>query len=269
MDYDLIVERSRESTLQNWIATVHDEDVIRLVAKYRPGQPECTIESVLGGSFNVCFKVAFADGLRWIVRVPKPGRVMFMEKKVRDEVAVMKYIKSTTSIPVPDIIAFGTGEDNVGGFGPLMITEFIFGDNLGVKLFDSNSDQDFEESIYRQIAGFLLQLSNCRFDTIGSLSMDSHGDEPTWSVRTRPLTLAINEFLRGGGVNLYGKSSNIILPCQVSNLKIDVRSLEALYIDVSILPQNCGAKVGPPTPTAKLDRRSRRRNQEVKAPPTL
>lgn len=79
---------------------------------------------------------------------PKPGRVMFMEKKVRDEVAVMKYIKSTTSIPVPDIIAFGTAEDNVGGFGPFMITEFIVGDNLGVKLFDGNSNQGFEESIY-------------------------------------------------------------------------------------------------------------------------
>jgi hypothetical protein len=214
----------------------------------------------------VCFKVAFADGLRWIVRVPKPGRVMFMEKKVRDEVAVMKKIKSNTNIPVPDIIAFGTAADNVGGFGPFMITEFIFGDNLGVKLFDSNSDPDFEESIYRQIAGFLLQPSTCRFDTIGSLSIDSHGDETTWSVRTKPLTLAINEFLRGGGVNLYSKSSNVILLCQVSYSKIDARSLEALYIDVSILPQYRGAKVGPPTPTAKLDRRSRRRYQEVKAP---
>ncbi|ESZ98208.1 phosphotransferase family protein [Sclerotinia borealis F-4128] len=206
MDYDLIIERSRESILQNWIATVRDEDVIRLVARYRPGQPECTIESVLGGSFNVCFKIAFADGLRWIVRVPKPGRVMFMEKKVRDEVAVIKYIKSTTSIPVPDIIAFGTADDNVGGFGPFMITEFICGDNLGVKLFDTNSNQDFEESIYRQIAGFLLQLSKCRFDKIGSLFMDSNGYQPTWSVKTKPLTLAINETLRGGCVNLYGIS---------------------------------------------------------------
>lgn len=86
--------------------------------------------------------------------------------------------------------------------------------------------------------------------------MDIHVDQPTWSVRTRPLTLAINELLRGGGVDLYGKSSNLILICQVSKSKIYVRLLEALYIDVSILPQNCGAKVGPPTPTAKLDRRS-------------
>lgn len=108
----------------------------------------------------MCFKVAFTDDVRWIVGIPKPGRAMLMEKKVQDEVAVMKYIKSTTSIPVPDIIAFGTAEDNVGGFGPFIITEFISGDNLGVKLFDSNSDPDFEDSIYRQIAGFLLQLSN-------------------------------------------------------------------------------------------------------------
>lgn len=102
-----------------------------------------------------------------------------MEKKVRVEVAVMKYVKSTTSIPVPAIIAFRTAEDKGAGFSPLMITEFIFEDNLGVKLFDSHSNQNLEESINRQIAGFLLQLSNCRFDAIGSLSMDSQGDGPT------------------------------------------------------------------------------------------
>jgi aminoglycoside phosphotransferase (APT) family kinase protein len=110
MDYDLIVERSQESALRSWIANVRDEDVIRLAAKYRPGQPQCTVEQVLGGSFNVCFKVAFSDGLRWVVRVPKPGRVMFMEKQVRDTVAVMKKIQSTTRIPVPNIIAFGTAK---------------------------------------------------------------------------------------------------------------------------------------------------------------
>ena len=225
MDYDLILERSRESTLRNWAANVHDEDVICLAAKYRPDQPQCIVECVLGGSFNICYQVVFTDGLQWIVRVPKPGRSMYMEEKVRCEVAAMMYIKSNTSIPVPDIIAFGSAEDNVGGLGPFMITEFVVGDNLGVKLFDRNLNQDFEESIYRQIAGFLLQLSNCKFDTIGSLSMDSYKGEPTWSVQGRPLTLAINEVLRGGGVNLYGKSSNITPLSQVSDSKIYIRSL--------------------------------------------
>jgi aminoglycoside phosphotransferase (APT) family kinase protein len=153
MDYDLIIERSQESTLRNWIANVRDE-----------------------------------------VRAPKPGRVMFMEKQVRDTVAVMKKIQSTTRISVPSIIAFGTAEDNVGGFGPFMINEFVFGGNLAAKLFD-NPDEDFEESIYRQIAGFLLELSGCRFHTIGSLSMDNHGDNHTWPVKTRPLTWLSMRFL--------------------------------------------------------------------------
>lgn len=209
MDYDIILERSRDSTLRDWVFNVKDEDVIRLAAKYRPDQPQCILECILGGSFNICYKIRFTDGLQWIVRVPKPGRSMYREEKVRSEVAVIKYIKLNTSIPVPDIIAFGSAEDNIGGFGPFMITEFVVGDNLGVKLFNDNLNQDFEESIYRQIAGFLLQLSNCKFDTIGSLSMDSHKGEPSWSIRGRPLTLAINEVFRGGGVNLYGKFSNI------------------------------------------------------------
>lgn len=56
---------------------------------------------------NICYQVVFTDGLQWIVRVPKPGRSMYMEEKVRGEVAAIKYIKLNTSIPVPDIIAFG------------------------------------------------------------------------------------------------------------------------------------------------------------------
>jgi hypothetical protein len=62
MEYDLVIERSRESTLQNWIANVRDEDVIRSAAQYRPDRPQNTVECVLGGNFDVCFKVAFADG---------------------------------------------------------------------------------------------------------------------------------------------------------------------------------------------------------------
>lgn len=66
-----------------------------------------------------------------------------------------------------------------GRLVPFMITEFIVGDKPGVKLFDSNSKYDFEESIHCPIARFLLQLSNYRFSKFGSLSMDSHGDQPT------------------------------------------------------------------------------------------
>lgn len=235
MDANLIVEQLREREFRDWKATINDENVIRLTTKYRPAPLVDRVEGVLEGSFNSCFKVAFSDGIRWMIRVPKPGRSMHMEEKVRGEVAVMKYIKSNTSIPVPDIIAFGTAEDNVGGFGPFMITEFMIGENLGDKLFSSDVDEGFEETIYRQISGFLLQLSNCTFDAIGSLSMETRGEKPVWSVTTRPLTLATNELLRGTGLDLYSKFP--IFPLWISFLSnAKFRSLKTVHIYVGILP---------------------------------
>jgi hypothetical protein len=43
----------------------------------------------------------------WAVRFPIAGNVMHAKEKFRREVAVMKFIKEETSIPVPAVIAFG------------------------------------------------------------------------------------------------------------------------------------------------------------------
>jgi hypothetical protein len=74
---------------------------------------------------------------RWVIRVPiPPPLVMLPEKYVQDQVAVMKYVKAKTTIPIPYIIAHGTAAQNVVGFGPFIITKYVDGDNLGEKLYD-------------------------------------------------------------------------------------------------------------------------------------
>ena len=53
------------------------------------------------GAFNVSFCMTYEDGGSSLTRFPKPGAIMFPEEKVRNEVAVMRYIQDNTLIPVP------------------------------------------------------------------------------------------------------------------------------------------------------------------------
>ena len=52
---------------------------------------QCSVAALMSA-----FKVAFSDEHCWIVRVPKPGCSMYIEEKVRDEVAVVKCVKLHT-----------------------------------------------------------------------------------------------------------------------------------------------------------------------------
>lgn len=66
----------------------------------------------------------FQDEGSVIIRFPKPGTAMFPEK-VRNEVAVIRYIQEHTSIPVPFILHLGAREESPLGLGPFIIMEYI------------------------------------------------------------------------------------------------------------------------------------------------
>lgn len=117
------------------------------------------------GSFNACFKVVFDDGVAWAVRFPVAGRAMYPDEKVLREVAVMRFIREKTQIPVLRLIAFGMAADDFDpGIGPFIITEWIDGVTLssvievpprppgGPQLRDDIIEDMFYD-IYRQMAG--------------------------------------------------------------------------------------------------------------------
>ena len=71
---------------------------------------------------------------------------MHPEAKVRHEVAVMQYLRAKTSIPVPEIIAWGDAKDNIiEGVGPFIIMEFIDGKPLYEVLRGVPVDEVFRE----------------------------------------------------------------------------------------------------------------------------
>ncbi|KAI9733758.1 MAG: hypothetical protein M1818_007172 [Claussenomyces sp. TS43310] len=172
------------------------------------------------GSFNWCFKVVFDDGTEWALRYPVAGDVMYPEEKVRREVAVMRFMKERTLIPVPEVIAFSMAANNHDPeMGPFIIEEWIDGVPLSTTMEElprpswrsvlrKDISDETLHTIYRQIAKTLLEPSMHNFDKIGAPSLVEHEDGTTsWLITSLSITQKMNEIERGGYVRVDGKTS--------------------------------------------------------------
>jgi hypothetical protein len=101
---------------------------------------------------------------------------------------------------------------------PFIIANFIEGESLGALLKDlpesqmlrsDVADEDLD-TIYRQIANFLLDLSKLNFPRIGSLSETSDSSHGVM-IDSRPVTLRAHEILSHGGVDVNCMSNLILL----------------------------------------------------------
>ena len=210
MDWDERTEASHYAESLSWARKFNDvrgAGIAGWVSTFRHNLP-CEIVSDHCGSFNWSCKVRFEDGTQWMVRFAVPGRVMKGDEKVSHEVATMQFVKEQTNIPVPSIIAWGLSHENPLGLGPFIIMEFIEGEPLNtilqqhqeageIRILRPDISDGELAVIYRQIANILLELSAHDFPRIGSLSNASDTDD---CVRSRPLTLKMNEIESHGGV---------------------------------------------------------------------
>lgn len=124
----------------------------------------------------------------------------------------MRFIRQNTSIPIPEIIAHGSADDNPTGIGPFIIMTWIEGtpikdlvekkvptsDGEEETILDPDIDESVLKTLYGEMANVLLELWSLDFNKIGSLDFD--GNSSSWEVTRRPLTISMNEFVRCGGL---------------------------------------------------------------------
>lgn len=217
MSFDQIAVERGDALFASWVSelTSSAEEVSALVERHRGGIATGVVE-YLTGSFNVCARIGFLNGADAIIRFPKPGIVAFADEKVRNEVAVMKFLSEKTEIPIPRLIGWGLAKDSTCNLGPFIIMEYVEGRNLSDVLNKPGADAsdlpilnpDIDEatlvSVYRQLADILLQLSEHNFEHIGAISKDDQG---VWSVQSRPWTYNMNELATVGDypVNRFPK----------------------------------------------------------------
>lgn len=212
MEYDGAAWERSDNIFDDFKKKVISHDVLLAVtnfmASYRDGvRPVDRARIADLGAFNLCFRMVFEDGFSSLLRFPCPGRVMFPEEKVRNEVAVMTFLKQDTHIPVPKIIHHGMREESPAGLGPFILMEYVaHASNLATQIrapgyhrgdrpfLDPDIEEEKLEFFYGQIADILLELSKPSFDKIGSLARDASG----WNITNRPLTMNMNELVQLG-----------------------------------------------------------------------
>ncbi|KAF8963627.1 hypothetical protein BDZ97DRAFT_985523 [Flammula alnicola] len=143
----------------------------------RPGV-DCSLGGKIVGGFNVLFEIVFADGITWFARCPLPYNCsprMRLTILCISYATALKYIKLHTSIPVPEVLACRSRSDKENDVGvSYMLMERIPGRTLDLQDIDED-EEEYEptraaaEKVFRQLAGFIMQLASLQFDKIGNL----------------------------------------------------------------------------------------------------
>lgn len=215
MDYHECLDALHATEEDIWVEKINeafaDGSLSDWLTPLLPGQDSWRLDgNFMNGSYNVCQKIVSSNGISLLLRLPRVSNVSskFADEKVAMEVEALDLIRKKTSIPVPEVHAWGPAESNPLGLGPFILMEYIEGVCLkkiflekGSRLLKEGIPDCDVESIYRQMANFMLQLFNIDFPRIGSLPTPSTG----FSAPIRPLTWKVNDIIQNGGVNTFGR----------------------------------------------------------------
>lgn len=216
MNFEKCLDILHKAQEDAWVAKINESRVngslCKWVGGFHPENVPCHLEGgFMNGSYNVCQKFVFEDGTTWILRFPRVVSICpdYADEKVAMEVEAISLVREKTSVPVPEIKAWGLAVDNPLNLGPFILMNFIDGVRLNYiftgpssRLLKKEIPDSDVETVYRQIANFMLQIFEINFDRIGSLPTSKTG----YSVPIRPLTWKAQEIAHTGGVNTLGES---------------------------------------------------------------
>ncbi|KAJ6577301.1 kinase-like domain-containing protein [Mycena capillaripes] len=144
-----------------------------LASQTRTGDIACVVDPVPKvGSFNVVYFLQFADGVRWVARLPIAPWSEALRKRMSLDRLSLDFIGTNTTIPVPRVIDCQPTEDSVLG-RPYTLMTFLPGTQLAKLWFDPAwfTDQR-RNTVFRSLASFMSQLSAHGFSSIGQLDID-------------------------------------------------------------------------------------------------
>lgn len=143
----------------------------------------CTVSSKpLFGSYNILYPIEFADGVRWLIKIPAKGYsgrwTDSDARAITSEALTMRLVKQKTTIPLPQVFSFQSTIENELHC-PFILMEFIEGVSLHEFWFDnSQSTTDTEQRrqrVLEKVASAIIQLNRFRFHEGGSLLFDDNG----------------------------------------------------------------------------------------------
>ena len=143
-----------------------------LLSSLFPNDVPIEMERMAGGSYNRVvggtLRHNSSDPMQVILRIPRGDY-----SRPADEVAVMRYLKEMTNIPVPKVFHFDPTSDNVIS-RPYMVLSRL----RGRCLEHVYSEMPFEnkKQVVCSVARLLGKFSNVSFETIGTLQEGSEDE---------------------------------------------------------------------------------------------
>src|SRR6266480_1097052 len=151
-DKRLDIKHNREKIF--WLGNIRDarvsDSLAEWVSTFHSNGLSCHFEGLFfNGSFNLGQKAVFSDGTAWLVRFPIVGNVCeeLADEKVAMEVEALSLLREKTTIPVPQVKAWGRAVDNTLGLGPFIILDFIDGVSAGTLLRTDKEARLLKEDI--------------------------------------------------------------------------------------------------------------------------
>lgn len=210
--YDGIAEANGDDECRAWLRKVIDakDKIVAFVDGRLDGGGTGEFIDFLKGSFNLSLRIGFGDRRQSaLIRFAKPGHTVWRAEKVTNEVQFIEYLSQYTTIPLPRVLSWGLTEESPEQLGPFIIMDFIDGTRLSTILKQPTKDDQEDvilnpdiddltlDTIYDQLADYMLQISQLDFPRIGAISKDHTSN--TWSVTGRPLTYNMNELATSTG----------------------------------------------------------------------
>ncbi|KAI0970486.1 kinase-like domain-containing protein [Xylaria arbuscula] len=164
-------------------------------------------------------RLDFVDGVRWVARVRLPPEATFVPLERYDsarafeiEVASMKFFKSKSTIPVPEVFVYDHNPCNHVG-APYMLIEYIHGTTASrlsefrsttYPLLYGTPEQD--QKFLRQMAKIQAEVLTFQFHKIGSLYYDKDKDDfyigPEIETGKGPWTSSVDYYRDLAGVSM-------------------------------------------------------------------
>ena len=159
--------------MPTWTTTPDLSLIKNLVIQHlSPRLTDIEVEFFAEGALNKLYNVWSPHiPQRYLMRVTLPVEPFF---KTESEIATLAYIRTYTSIPVSNVIAYDSNSDNPLGF-ELMLLEKID----GVPLAEAWERMGFSSklSLTTELAGYRQQLSGLRFRKTGNLYFSTIQDQ--------------------------------------------------------------------------------------------
>jgi hypothetical protein len=210
--YDRIAEANGDDECRAWLRKVIEakDEIVAFVDGRLDGGRTGKFIGFLKGSFNLSLRIGFGDRRQSaLIRFAKPGHTVWRAEKVTNEVLFIEYLSQHTTIPLPRVLSWGLTEESPQQLEPFIIMDFIDGTRLSTILKQPTKDDQEDvilnpdidnatlDTIYDQLADYMLQISQLDFPHIGAISRDHASN--IWSITRRPLTYNMNELATSTG----------------------------------------------------------------------